>query len=140
MTSASFYLLAADALLIIHVLFVAFVVLGLIAIYLGLWLRWNWVRNFWFRILHLAGIGFVVVQTWAGMICPLTIWEMQLRNMAGQSTYEGSFIQHWLQYLLYYEAPQWVFILLYTLFAGLVLASWFIVRPSGIDKDHSNQD
>lgn len=129
MTADSAYLLAADALLIAHTLFVAFVVFGLVAIYLGFWLSWSWVRNLWFRVLHLCAIGFVVMQSWLGAICPLTIWEMQLRGKAGQSTYDGSFIQYWLQSILYYEAPEWVFIVLYTVFGILVFASWFIVHP-----------
>ena len=129
MSLKSVYILAADVLLITHTLFVAFVVLGLVAIYLGFWLSWGWVRNFWFRALHLGGMGFVVLESWAGVICPLTIWEMQLREKAGQATYAGSFIQHWLQSLLYYEAPDWVFMIIYTVFGSLVLASWFIVRP-----------
>jgi len=123
-------LLAADALLLIHVLFVAFVVVGLVLIYIGKWQSWGWVRNFRFRILHLAGVGFVVLEVWVGMLCPLTAWEMDLRSMAGDTTYSGSFIQYWLQAILYYEAPEWVFTVCYTLFGGLVLASWFIVRPN----------
>lgn len=123
------YLLAADALLIAHTLFVVFVVLGLVAIYLGFCLSWSWVRNFWFRVLHLCGIGFVVIQSWLGVICPFTIWETQLREKAGQATYDGSFIQYWLQSVLYYEAPEWVFIVIYTVFGILVFASWFIVHP-----------
>ena len=43
--------------------------------------------------------------------------------------YEGSFIGHWLQQLLYYEAPHWVFVSAYSLFGLLVLASWWWVRP-----------
>lgn len=129
MSAETFYRLAADLLLISHVSFVVFVVLGLVAIYLGNWLSWVWIRNFWFRLLHLAAIAIVVAESWLGAICPLTIWEMQLRDLAGEESYEGSFIQHWLQTLLYYEAPEWVFIVCYTLFGGLVAASWFIVPP-----------
>ena len=129
MTEDSVYLLMADAILVTHILFVAFVVLGLAAIYLGHWLAWDWVRNFWFRVLHLVAIGIVVLQSWLGVLCPLTIWEMQLREKAGAPIYSGSFIQHWLQTILYFEAPDWVFIAVYTLFGGLVAASWFIVRP-----------
>ena len=125
------YLLAADALLFVHVLFVAFVVVSVVLIYVGSWLSWAWVRNFWFRVLHLSGIGIVVLESWAGMSCPFTVWEMQLREIAGDTTYGGAFIQHWLQTILYYEAPEWVFVVCYTLFCGLVLASWFIVRPKG---------
>ena len=123
------YLIAADAILLLHVLFVAFVVIGLVLIFIGKWRGWNWVRRFWFRIAHLAAIGFVVLQSWLGAICPLTIWEMNLRDLAGNAVYEGAFIAHWLQALLYYEAPLWVFTLVYTLFGALVVASWFWVRP-----------
>lgn len=125
----SIYALAADTILVSHVLFVLFVVFGVVAIYVGHWLSWGWVRNFWFRILHLGAITIVVLQSWVGVFCPLTVWEMQLRERAGATTYEGSFLQYWLQTVLYYEAPAWVFILCYTLIGGLVLAGWFIVRP-----------
>jgi hypothetical protein len=115
--------------LVSHVLFVAFVVLGLLLIYLSKVKSWQWTRNPWFRLIHLLSITLVVLQSWLGMICPLTIWEMELRKMAGQTTYDGSFITHWMTQLLYYNAPPWVFVLLYTVFGALVLMSWFIVRP-----------
>jgi hypothetical protein len=123
-------LIVADAILVLHVAFVIYVVFGLVAVYVGYFLNWQWVRNFWFRILHLIAIGLVVLESWVGMICPLTTWEMSLRREAGDAAYSGSFIQHWLQSLLYYSAPEWVFILVYTVFGCLVLASWFIVKPS----------
>lgn len=122
-------LLLADAILVVHVLFVFFVVFGLVAVYLGYFLNWLWVRHLSFRLLHLLAIGIVVLQSWLGVICPLTIWEMALRKEAGAGTYAGSFIQHWLHQLLFYTAPDWVFILLYSAFGLLVLASWFLVRP-----------
>ncbi len=129
MSIESFYLLFADAILLIHTLFVVFVVGGLSVIYIGYGLTWTWVRNYWFRLLHLLAIVFVVLESWLRVVCPLTLWEMQLRQKGGGLIYEGSFIQYWLQTLLYYEAPGWVFGTAYTLFAGLVIASWFIVPP-----------
>ena len=123
------YLLLADVILVVHVLFVCFVIFGLAAIYFGYFLKWLWVRNFVFRTLHLCAIGIVVFQSWTGLICPLTIWELTLREKVGIESYSGSFIQHWLQSILYYSAPEWVFVVLYTGFGSLVLASWFIVRP-----------
>lgn len=125
--SDSLLLLLADAILIIHFLVVLFVVGGLLAIYLGHFLTWHWVGNKIFRLLHLLAIAIVVLQSWLGVICPLTVWEMALREKAGAATYAGSFVQHWLQYLLYYTAPDWVFIALYTGFAALVLISWYLV-------------
>ena len=122
-------LLAADALLLLHSLFVAFVILGLLLIIIGGLSGWAWVRNPWFRMAHLVAIGVVVLQSWLGMICPLTTWEMALRERAGEAVYSGSFIAHWVGRLLYYEAPPWVFVVCYTLFASLVVACWFWVRP-----------
>jgi len=129
MESQALYSLVADALLVTHALFVVFVVLGLILIFVGKLLAWRWVRNPWFRVIHLLGIGVVVLQSWCGVICPLTIWEMDLRLKAGETIYRDSFITHWLNELLYYQAPSWVFTAGYTAFGGLVLASWFLVRP-----------
>ncbi len=129
MESETFYLLLADLLLLIHVLFVAFVVFGLLLIIIGKFLSWTWVRNPWFRWAHLSSIGVVVVQSWFGVICFLTNWEMVFRERAGDVTYAGSFISHWLQELLYYQAPMWVFAVCYTVFGVLVLWSWFWVRP-----------
>ena len=123
-------LIFADALLILHTMLVIFVILGLVATFAGYFLQWRWVRNFWFRLSHLAVIAIVVLQSWLGVLCPLTAWEMALRAKAGQAGYDGSFIQHWLQSILYYRAPDWVFVLAYTVFGALVLASWFLVRPS----------
>ena len=80
MESSALYALAADALLVAHALFVVFVVLGLILIFAGKFLSWHWVRNPWFRVTHLLGISVVVLQSWFGVTCPLTIWEMALRS------------------------------------------------------------
>jgi hypothetical protein len=114
---------------VLHVLVVLFIVAGLALILAGGVLQWRWVRRRWLRVLHLVAIGVVVLQAWLGRLCPLTIWELQLRAQAGDTTYTGSFIAHWLGELLYYNAPGWVFTLGYSLFALLVLWSWFKVRP-----------
>lgn len=127
--SPTLYLLAADAVLFTHVLFVGFVIAGLVLVLIGKPLQWTWIRNPWFRILHLAAIGIVVLQSWFGVICPLTTIEMALRERAGDAVYAGSFVAHWLESILYYRAPAWVFAAVYTAFAALVVLSWFWVRP-----------
>lgn len=129
MESGFLFLLAADALLLVHAMFVFFVVFGLVLILVGKLLNWTWVRNPLFRIVHLAAIGVVVLQSWLGIICPLTTWEMALRERAGGVTYSGAFVSHWLESVLYYQAPAWVFAIAYTVFAVAVLASWYWVRP-----------
>jgi hypothetical protein len=127
--SSTTYQLAADAVLLLHVLFVVFVVFGLVLIFMGRAFAWSWVRNPWFRLSHLVAIAVVVIQSWLSVICPLTAIEMTLRSRAGDATYAGSFISHWLESILYYQAPPWVFVVCYSAFGALVVVSWFWVRP-----------
>ena len=105
MDSSVVFLLAADAILLLHVLFVAFVVAGLVLIFVGKVRAWSWVRNPWFRLAHLIAIGVVIIQSWFRVICPLTTLEMALRSRAGDTVYSVSFISHWLETILYYQVP-----------------------------------
>ena len=123
------YPLLADAVLFLHFAFVVFVVGGLAFIIVGHVRDWRRAKSLWFRLAHLAAIAVVVVQTWLGAACPLTTFEMWLRAKAREATYSGDFIEHWLQSLLYYEAPTWVFTLAYTLFGLIVAATWWYVPP-----------
>ena len=84
--------------------------------------------------MHLLAIFVVTVQAWFGIVCPLTHIEMALRARAGDVVYGGTFISHWLQKLLYYEAQDWVFTACYTAFAILVAISWLWVKPRSIGK------
>ncbi len=129
MDTGALYLFVADVILFSHVLFVVFVVFGLVSILVGKALSWSWVRNPWFRLAHLAVISVVVLQSWLGAVCPLTIWEMALRERAGDAMYPGAFVSHWLETILYYRAPDWVFVVAYTFFGALVVASWIWIRP-----------
>lgn len=122
-------LLLADAVLLLHVGIAVFVVAGLLVVIVGNLKRWRWVNNAWFRIAHLTAIGIVVGESWLGFVCPLTTLERWLRARAGVASYEGGFIEHWLQQLLFYSAPPWVFIAAYTGFALLVLGSWWRFPP-----------
>ena len=82
----------ADLVLIVHVLYVALVVFGLVLIWWGGFRGWSWIRNLWFRSAHLAAIGGVVAQSWMGMECPMTTLENSLRDRAADPTYAGGFI------------------------------------------------
>jgi glucan phosphoethanolaminetransferase (alkaline phosphatase superfamily) len=137
---ATWYLFAADLMLFLHLLFVAFVVIGLLLILAGGRWAWGWVRNPWFRGAHLAAIGVVVLQSWFGVVCPLTKIEMLLRERAGDIVYEGTFISHWMESILYYRAPPWAFAAGYTAFGALVLASWFRVRPRPMHGTEGRHD
>ena len=130
------YQLLADAVLALHFAIVAFVVGGLVLILVGNLRGWRWVNGWGFRLTHIAAIGVVVTQAWLGATCPLTTLEMWLRKQAGLSTYGESFIAHWLQQLIYYEAPLWVFTLVYTAFALLVFAAWWRFPPRRSHSTH----
>ena len=122
--------IAADAILILHTAFIAFVLFGLVLTWVGIFLRWEWVRGFAFRAAHMLAILFVVVQAYFGIVCPLTIWENQLRLRGGQQAYgERGFIHHWLHNLIFFDAPGWVFTLCYTLFGLLVLGTLLLAPP-----------
>lgn len=129
MNSPVQFRLAADLVLLLHALFVAFMVLGLLLILLGLLRSWTWIRNPWFRWLHLLGMAVVVLQSWFGLLCPLTTLEMALRRRAGEAVYAGTFIAHWLEDMLYFSAPAWAFATAYTLFGAAVVAGWWLAPP-----------
>ncbi len=124
--------LLADVVLIAHFLFVLFVVGGLLAIWTGGALNWAWVRNFRFRVAHLAAIFFVMAESLVGMACPLTVWEDFLRKTGSGGV---SFMQRWVGRLIFYDLPEWIFTLAYVLFALAVLATFRLVRPRHHDLD-----
>lgn len=121
--------LIADAVLLVHVGVVLFVVGGLGFIVAGNRRGWRWVNRRWFRLAHLAAIVIVAVQAWFGMTCPLTRLESWLRLQAGTAPYAQGFIEHWLRRLIFFEAPAWVFAGAYTLFGALVAAAWWRFPP-----------
>lgn len=124
------YQLIADIVLTMHVAVVAFFIGGLVLILIGNLRNWRWVNVFWFRLSHLLTIAVIVAEAWLDATCPLTSVEMWLRTKAHSTTYSGSFIEHWLQRALYYEAPSWVFALGYSFFGLLVLVTWWYFPPN----------
>jgi hypothetical protein len=124
------FALLADLIVVVHLCYVGFTLGGEIVILLGGPLRWRWVRNLSFRIVHLASVALVAVEALAGAQCPLTTWEYQLRVMAGQRV-EGqiSFIARLVRSLIFYDFPAWVFLAAYVGFAILVGLSFVLVAP-----------
>jgi hypothetical protein len=116
---------AADALLVVHFAIVVFIVGGLLLTWAGALLGWNWVRNPWFRYAHLGAIVFVALEALIGMMCPLTVWEDMLRG----GSRPDSFIGRWVQRLLYYRAPEWVFTTLYVGWAAATALTLWLLPP-----------
>ncbi len=125
----SLFSILADITLLTHAAFVLFVIVGQIVILIGWFRKWIWTRLLVFRSVHLAAIGYVVLEALLGIRCPLTVLEYHLRELAGEPTYGTSFIGYWVHYFLFYTAPTWVFSLIYTLFGSLVLLTFIFYPP-----------
>lgn len=123
------YRIAADAVVLFHFSYIAFVVFGLMAILAGLALGWRWVRGPRFRIAHLAAIAIVAAQSILGLVCPLTTLENALRLRAGQASYPGAFIGYWAHRLTFFRAPPWAFTTGYILFGLAVLGTFAMAPP-----------
>jgi cytochrome c biogenesis protein CcdA len=120
----------ADAILAIHCVIVVFVTAGLPLVWIGAALRWSWVRVRWLRALHLGAIGFVALESLAGIACPLTVWEAALRPPQPP---HGR-IPPGVERALFYDLPAWVFTAAYAIFAAAVAATWWAVPPRANDR------
>jgi len=130
--------LQADLVLILHLLYVGFVLIGQVVILVGACLRWKWVRNPWFRWLHLTAMGIVVFEALMGIVCPLTTWEVDLRYDAGQDVAalrrgeylpEMNVVLWFLRGLLFPGRQAVFFIPIYIGFFLIVLISLVLAPP-----------
>lgn len=87
----------ADAIVVIHLLIVLFVVTGVPLVYLGAARHWAWVRSRRWRLLHLIAIAVIAAESLFGIVCPLTVWEDRLR---GEQISTG-FIERWIDRILF---------------------------------------
>jgi hypothetical protein len=120
----------ADVILVVHFGIAAFVVLGLVAVWIGAALGWAWVRNPWFRYAHLGAIALVAAEAVLGFACPLTVWEDELRG----GVQAESFVARWVRALLFYQAPEWAFTAAYVAWTAATLATLRLVPPRASRK------
>ena len=121
------YSLLADLVVLIHLAYVAFVVLGQAGICAGAVFRWAWIRDVRFRVAHLLSIVIVAGESLLGVVCPLTIWENRLRELAGETPSERSFVARTVHAVLFYDGPESIFTIAYAAFAAIVaLTLWFV--------------
>ena len=116
------YLWLADLVVAIHAAYAGFVLCGFLAILLGWFFPWAWIRNLKFRTCHLLGTALVAVEALWGVTCPLTALENLLLEQGGRTGHQRSFIGRWMNELLFYEAPEEILMLLYASLAILALA------------------
>ena len=128
-SAVAFYGYLADIVVAFHVGYVAFVVVGQLLILLGWIVGWKWIRNFWFRILHLIAISIVALESMTGTMCPLTTLESNLREWAGQEVSDASFIGRFLHGLILHEWPQRYFDIMNICFGLLVIVTFALARP-----------
>lgn len=115
----------AVAVLILHLAVIAFNVLGLVAIPLGAWRGWRWIRGFRWRLLHLLSLAVVAGQALVGRACFLTLWQARLQGRQGAAP----LIAGWVDRLIYWPLPLWAFAVGYTLIWLYALALWWWVPP-----------
>jgi hypothetical protein len=123
------YRLLADLVVVLHCAFVAFVVGGMAAILAGIVLRWRWVRNFWFRAVHVLMIAVVVAESLCGIFCPLTEWENRLLELGGETHDSRSFIGRWVHRLIFVDASPTALTICYCLFGLAVLLALIFAPP-----------
>jgi hypothetical protein len=119
----------ADAVLLVHVGIVLFNVFGLVAIPLGFWRGWSFVRIFWWRALHLGILALVALQALFQRACLLTLWQSDLLRAAGSAASDAPLLQRWLGELIYWKLPIWVFAVLYVAVSAYTLLLWILVPP-----------
>lgn len=109
-----------------HLAVIAFNVFGLVAIPLGAWRGWRFVRGRWWRLAHLASMAVVALQAALGRACFLTLWQDGLTGGGA----DDPLIMRWVNGLIYWPLPMWAFTAGYLVLFAYVLALWRWVPPS----------
>ena len=117
----------AALVLAVHLAVIGFNLFGLVAVPLGAWRGWRFVRVRWWRALHLASLAVVALQALAGRACFLTLWQDDLAGAAEQPP----LIMRFVNGLIYWPLPMWAFTAAYAAVFVYVLALWKFVPPVG---------
>jgi hypothetical protein len=120
-------MILAEAILAAHVAIILFNLFGLIAVPLGAVCGWRFVRVRWWRLLHLVLLAVVAAQAVFGHACILTIWQAALAGATGRPT---PLIMGWVNRMIYWPLPLWVFAAFYLLVFGYALALLWLVPPA----------
>ena len=135
MVSDDLLLFGANSILFLHFLYVSAVVLGQILILVGALFGWQFIRRPVIRIIHLLMIVFVALLDLLNRPCPLTVWENQLRERAGETAaWEMTFVQRLLHSIVFMNFPANIYDYVYIGFAVLVILTFLLIPPKGRQK------
>jgi hypothetical protein len=123
-------LLLAQAILLLHLGVILFNVLGLVVIPVGAWCSWRFVRVKWWRALHLVCWAVVALQAILGRACFLTLWQSEILGRAGEQGSAAPLVERWVNAVIYWPLPIWVFAVLYVALGLGVLGLWWLVPPT----------
>lgn len=124
-----FYRLLADFLVIIHFIWILFMLWGFLKTIIAIIKNdKKFLSRFILRTVHLAGILYVGILIFIHKPCPLTIWEIKLRVLSGIKSYAGSFIIHYIENLVYPDVPAWV-VEIPSIIVGSVSCLFYIIFP-----------
>ena len=126
---AFLYSIAISTVYAIHLLYSLVIVIGFLLIVIGFFARWNWIRNFKFRLIHLLMIGIVAVESVFNAECPLTWLEYKLMSLDHMKHSSMPFIAGMVYKVLYYNLPVWLFNAVYIIFGLTVFIIWFAIPP-----------
>jgi len=115
----------AEAVLAAHVAVILFNLFGLVAVPIGAVCGWHFVHIRWWRLLHVASLAVVAVQATLGRACILTLWQARLEGSATAAP----LLMRWVEGLVYWRLPLWVFAALYIVVFGYALALLRLVPP-----------
>jgi hypothetical protein len=125
-----FYGWLADGLALFHATFVGFVVIGQLAILIGAAFGCRWARNPWFRSVHLLAIAVVAFEGFMHIECPLTVWERQLRTLAGETPSDESFVARLVNLVMLNNRWEpWVYEYIHIGFGALVALTFVFIPP-----------
>ena len=122
----------ASTVLYAHFAVIVFNVFWLVAVPVGAWHGWAFVRSFRWRAAHLISLAVVALQAVAGSLCFLTIWQNDLLFAAGGPPEKVSMIERLVTRAVFWPLPMWVFVVLYVAAVVFAVALWWVVPPATI--------
>lgn len=125
--AAAFARELAGTVLALHIGVILFNVFWLLAVPLGAWRGWHFVRITWWRWLHVGALAAVAVQALAGHACFLTLWQDALLGRGGN---QQPLIMRWVDRIIFWPLPLWFFIALYVVVWCYALALLWLVPPT----------